>query len=64
MKGFDRATSIDRIYSAKVRSRRVRNSWPKTTKQVNATASTSEVVVSGKNVKFSARTVKAQSFAV
>ena len=34
------------------------------TKLVNAKASTGEVTVSGKNVKFSARTVKAKSFAV
>jgi hypothetical protein len=33
-------------------------------KLVNAKASTGEVTVSGKNVKFSARTVKAESFAV
>ena len=31
---------------------------------VNAKASTGEVTVSGKGVKFSARTVKAESFAV
>jgi len=31
---------------------------------VNAKASTGEVTVSGKNVKFSARSVKAESFAV
>ena len=33
-------------------------------KLVNANANTGEVTVSGKNVKFSARTVKAESFAV
>jgi hypothetical protein len=31
---------------------------------VNAKANTGEVTVSGKNIKFSARTVKAESFAV
>jgi len=33
-------------------------------KKVNANANTGEVTVSGKGVKFSARTVKAKSFAV
>ena len=32
--------------------------------KVNVKTSTGEVTVSGKNVKFSARTVKAESFAV
>jgi len=33
-------------------------------KLVNANANTGEVAVSGKNIKFSARTVRATSFAV
>jgi len=33
-------------------------------KSVNANANTGEVTVSGKNVKFSARSVKSQSLAV
>ena len=46
------------------RSRQDRGDPVEDTKTVNANANTGEVTVSGKSVKFSARSVKAESFAV
>ena len=56
LKGYWRIGNVEAV--------RIEETQSKTQKTLNAKASTGEVTVSGKGVKFSARTVKAESFAV